>query len=36
MTREEKKAIIERVEQVRKHLGLNKSRFSAEIGMKAQ
>jgi hypothetical protein len=28
--------IIERVEQVRTHLGLNKSRFSAEIGMKPQ
>lgn len=28
--------IIERVEQVRAHLGLNKSRFSAEIGMKPQ
>jgi transcriptional regulator with XRE-family HTH domain len=28
--------IIERVEQLRAHLGLNKSRFSAEIGMKPQ
>jgi transcriptional regulator with XRE-family HTH domain len=28
--------IIERVEQIRTHLGLNKSRFSAEIGMKPQ
>ncbi len=28
--------IIDRVEQVRTHLGLNKSRFSAEIGMKPQ
>jgi|SRR5579863_6409300 transcriptional regulator with XRE-family HTH domain len=28
--------IIERVEQLRIHLGLNKSRFSAEIGMKPQ
>jgi len=28
--------IIERVEQLRTHLGLNKSRFSAEIGMKPQ
>jgi len=28
--------IIERVEQLRAHLGLNKSRFSSEIGMKPQ
>jgi transcriptional regulator with XRE-family HTH domain len=28
--------IIERIEYVRTHLGLNKSRFSAEIGMKPQ
>ena len=28
--------IIERIEYVRNHLGLNKSRFSAEIGMKPQ
>lgn len=28
--------IIERVEQLRTHLGLNKSRFSSEIGMKPQ
>jgi transcriptional regulator with XRE-family HTH domain len=28
--------IIERIEYIRTHLGLNKSRFSAEIGMKPQ
>ena len=28
--------IIERIEYIRSHLGLNKSRFSAEIGMKPQ
>ncbi len=28
--------IIERIEYLRNHLGLNKSRFSAEIGMKPQ
>jgi hypothetical protein len=28
--------IIERIEYVRTHLGLNKSRFSSEIGMKPQ
>lgn len=28
--------IVERIEHLRKHLGLNKSRFSGEIGMKPQ
>ena len=34
--KEQHREIIERVEKVRVHLGLNKSRFSAAFGMKAQ